>query len=1094
MFEKNFSSGVCIAAFLFFCSVLYPVAGNSLNTGEYYYLGPQACSYMDNSALPYSLGSFIYSIQGIANRNGPYLFIEGVDSWRNPTAMSDWVKILQYDSDVSKITGRNYHPINVTPQQIFIVAKDLGVHNYFFWDVKSGKSTHNWDWQDLGKSPARTAAYSYAGAKSAIALPYYLESGQRFLAINLPQQSNPAQKYSTVEELETYLQSLGYTSMQSGYDAYMNAVSQYVSTGADEYAVREYMYNWTVNNWLKDASFGLDHGYFCALGEYADDQCIEKKAFTFVLNFWPNDPTTAENGYTLRRPKDDHAMADKILSQSSGAGVVLGWDGSENWYTYTTSQYGDVVAQTQSPDISFFSKLPVASQYLVSPQPRKDYQYDESKYYISVMGDDSAISAPASLFHGSFIYDPSLTKGRFITQTPVNWGIDPAFVERSPFIGAYFFQKTRQGVDYFQSGVGGDYFYALAVYRNKGAAALNSIVTRMKSYYSASRMDSFINPWDSWSNSEDVLPGANNEVSKGSYSSVNGDDPSAIYLANYYMSLGIKNSYSGMADSPYTIGSRKDKVLVIPRMAHGDMFGFNPASAAEFTTRFNEFKSTHTKQSPLIWFTSVYGPATSTVVKSGGGTDTAVVDQIKTMTSSEIKFVTMDELYYAANLLYNNELKNPAFLTSSDWTIQQGASIAASDYAGSTGKSLIINNYGFGLQQPTVLNNAQGKTFELTFWAKKDVGQTAFAMIQELPSWAAKEMVFVDSTAWKQYTRRFTLGSNNQHIVTLATDQSGTGKAYYDDVRLTEVSDTTTTTTSTTTSTTHVTTTSTTTSSTTTSTTTTTTTSTTRTTTTTTTLPLCQFSSVADLVVGDNLVDFQTLHNYSDNLDCSSGVYSCPVGYRAKVYVKYDIEPDFDKFFIYDDDSGSYGAWSGNSSGYVWVTPVNTTKVRFRFLSDYSIVSWGVDVDKVNCYLSTTTTTTTSTTRASSTTTTSHGSTTSSSTTTSTSTTRVSTTSTTSSTSTSTTHVSTTSTSSSTSTFNSTISSSTTTRTTTTSTTSFTTSTTQTCKMPGDYPPCGDVTLSEVVNAINKWANDQMTLTEILNLINAWAYGGYYFI
>jgi hypothetical protein len=1066
MFEKNFCLRICVAAFVFFCSVIYPVAGNSLNAGQYYYLGPQAFISMDNSALPYSLGTFVYSIQGIANRNGPYLFVDfqnvdgvGAEYWRNPTAMSDWVKILQYDSDVSKICGRNYQAVNVTPQQILVVAKDLGVQNYFFWDVKSGKSTHNWDWQDLGKSPARTAAYSYAGAKSAIAIPYYTESGQRLLAVNLPKQSNPSQKYSSVEELETYLQSLGYTSMQSGYDTYMYATSQYVATGADEYSVREYMYNWTVSNWLNDAGFGLDKRYFCALGEYADDQCIEKKAFTFVLNFWPNDPTTERNGYTLRSPKDDHEMAEKILSSSSEAAAILGWDGSENWYTYVASKYGHVVVQTQAPDVSFFSKLPVASQYMISPQPRKDYQFDESKYYISIMGDDSAISAPASLFHGSFIYDPSFTEGRFITQTAVNWGIDPAFVERSPFLGAYFFQKYRQGTDYFQGGVGGDYFYALAVYRNKGDAALDRIITRMNSYYSASRMDSFINPWDSWSNSQDVVSGANNEIITGSYSSVGGDDPAAIYMAHYYDPLGIKNAYMYMADSPYTMGSGKDKVLVVPRMAHGDMFGFNPASAAEFTTRFNEFKSIHTKQTPLIWFTNVYGPATSSYVKNGGGTDTAVLDQIKTSTSSEVKFVQMDELYYAANLLYNNELKNPAFLTSSDWDIQQGASIAASDYAGSTGKSLIINNYGFGLQQPTVLNNAQGKIFELTFWAKKDASQTAFAMIQELPSWQAKEMIFVDSTSWKQYTHRFTLGSNNQHLVTLATDQSGTGKAYYDDVRLIEVSDTTTTTTtttttsSTTTSSTTTTTTTTTTRLTTTTTTTTvssttsttyttssttsSTTTTTRTTTssssstsTSTTLLGCQYSESSNLTVGENLVDFQTPHNYPSGMDCYSSVYRCPGGFAAKVYVNYDLETWYDYFYVYDSQTGATSPYSGNSSGYVWLTS-NASSVRFRFMSDESINRWGVDVDKIDCYSATTTTTSTS-----SSTTTSGGATTS---------------------------------------------------TTTSSIPSSTTTVPGPCIMKGNEPPCDEVTLSEVVDAINQWAAGNLDLGQVIDLINSWA-------
>ncbi len=79
----------------------------------------------------------------------------------------------------------------------------------------------------------------------------------------------------------------------------------------------------------------------------------------------------------------------------------------------------------------------------------------------------------------------------------------------------------------------------------------------------------------------------------------------------------------------------------------------------------------------------------------------------------------------------------------------------------------------------------------------------------------------------------------------------------------------------------------------------------------------------------------------------------------------------------------------------------------------------------------------------------------------------------------------------------STTTSSTTTTTTQTSTSSTssttiasTTSTTTTiasCPLAGDYPPCGTVTLSEVVSFINEWAENNATLNEVITLINAWA-------
>jgi len=43
------------------------------------------------------------------------------------------------------------------------------------------------------------------------------------------------------------------------------------------------------------------------------------------------------------------------------------------------------------------------------------------------------------------------------------------------------------------------------------------------------------------------------------------------------------------------------------------------------------------------------------------------------------------------------------------------------------------------------------------------------------------------------------------------------------------------------------------------------------------------------------------------------------------------------------------------------------------------------------------------------------------------------------------------------------------------------------CELPGDYPPCGEVTLEEVVDFINLWSLSQADLGDVVNLINAWA-------
>ena len=61
-----------------------------------------------------------------------------------------------------------------------------------------------------------------------------------------------------------------------------------------------------------------------------------------------------------------------------------------------------------------------------------------------------------------------------------------------------------------------------------------------------------------------------------------------------------------------------------------------------------------------------------------------------------------------------------------------------------------------------------------------------------------------------------------------------------------------------------------------------------------------------------------------------------------------------------------------------------------------------------------------------------------------------------------------------------------------TTTTSSSTTTTMNglCTIIGDEPPCGEIAISEVVNAINNWAIGQMILQEVITLINAWALSG----
>lgn len=63
----------------------------------------------------------------------------------------------------------------------------------------------------------------------------------------------------------------------------------------------------------------------------------------------------------------------------------------------------------------------------------------------------------------------------------------------------------------------------------------------------------------------------------------------------------------------------------------------------------------------------------------------------------------------------------------------------------------------------------------------------------------------------------------------------------------------------------------------------------------------------------------------------------------------------------------------------------------------------------------------------------------------------------------------------------------TTTSTTTTSTTTTSTTLAGECTLSGDYAPCGEISLSEVINYINLWADGDSYLSDVISLINAWA-------
>ncbi|MFZ2455926.1 MAG: hypothetical protein WAX07_05575 [Candidatus Altiarchaeia archaeon] len=64
-----------------------------------------------------------------------------------------------------------------------------------------------------------------------------------------------------------------------------------------------------------------------------------------------------------------------------------------------------------------------------------------------------------------------------------------------------------------------------------------------------------------------------------------------------------------------------------------------------------------------------------------------------------------------------------------------------------------------------------------------------------------------------------------------------------------------------------------------------------------------------------------------------------------------------------------------------------------------------------------------------------------------------------------------------------------TTTTTTSTTTSSTTTTSPDCSMIGDQPPCGEISLSDIISLINAWTAGSASLNDVIALINAWAAG-----
>lgn len=129
--------------------------------------------------------------------------------------------------------------------------------------------------------------------------------------------------------------------------------------------------------------------------------------------------------------------------------------------------------------------------------------------------------------------------------------------------------------------------------------------------------------------------------------------------------------------------------------------------------------------------------------------------------------------------------------------------------------------------------------------------------------------------------------------------------------------------------------------------------------------PDCKSSRSQNLSPGENNIIFETPHPYANDMECVSGIYSCPKGYYAMPHFRFEGDVN-DEFQVYNKNvnepgkyaydigkyvSAEYNYWPLDSFGIDPKTQNDTFKMQFKFSSDGFLTGWGLKVDKINCYL-----------------------------------------------------------------------------------------------------------------------------------------------
>jgi cysteine-rich repeat protein len=138
-------------------------------------------------------------------------------------------------------------------------------------------------------------------------------------------------------------------------------------------------------------------------------------------------------------------------------------------------------------------------------------------------------------------------------------------------------------------------------------------------------------------------------------------------------------------------------------------------------------------------------------------------------------------------------VSNPGFESDSSGWVFSGNTVVYDTIQKKSGlRSLKITNYGYAIQYPTELNNSEGKSYVLKFWAKKNTPSVISSSgIQGSQSWnmPSERQVVVDSVEWKEYSLSFKLPVDDADLsyhITLGSDPNNQGVLWYDDVSLTE--------------------------------------------------------------------------------------------------------------------------------------------------------------------------------------------------------------------------------------------------------------------------------------------------------------------